>query len=125
MVAVEVFPAADEAEAPDRDYNNHLFNITNISKYVVKGSYTFHVDDDFDFQPDECGTGVLKEKQIVFEQANTGSKQLGHLQFNNTVKVLRAYVNGNQYPLMHMIEYNGGGAYVEGILEFEGEGVLY
>ncbi len=96
------------------DYNNYYCDILSISPYVVKGSYTFHCDGDLDFQPDQCGTGVVKEQLSVYEKANTGSTVLGKLQYNDTVKVIRSYVNGYNNPLMHMIEYNGKIGYIKG-----------
>ena len=95
-----------------QDYNHYYCDITELSLYAVKGSYTFHCDDDLDFGIDQCGTGIAKERLNVFAQANTGSTILGKIQYNDTVKVIRSYVNGYNHPVMHMIEYNGGIGYI-------------
>lgn len=95
-------------------YHDYVCDIISLTNKSIKGKYVFHIDDKVDFQPDECGTGVAKEKLKVYQQADRASTVLGELQYNDSVKVIRAYVNGFNPPVMHMVEYSGKIGYING-----------
>ena len=90
--------------------------ILSITPTDICGKYTYTIPQRQIFKVDEYGTGIATKDMEVYPNAMIykGPEPIGTIKKGETVKVLRAFVNGDRLRSRHLIEYNGGAAYVEG-----------